>query len=121
MIKKFFIFTLILIIITFSSSSIFADELNANYNPDTIEIRSGDTTMQVLSINANDTTGLHSIMLRLIGDYNPIVKDYTYTGNNGYTTHSIEIQPDWSWIMSCAMFILVIYCFFRILGGLIHG
>lgn len=74
-----------------------------------------------LRISANQTSGLHSVMLSLIGDYNPIVKDYTYTSSNGYTSHSIDIQPDWSWIATCALFIVVIYCVFRLFGLALGG
>lgn len=71
-----------------------------------------------LRVSSGDTSGLHSIILSLIGDYNPIVKDYTYTSSNGYINHSIEILPDWSWIASCAVFMLVLFCVFRFVGGL---
>lgn len=81
-----------------------------------------EVNVEVLRISANDTTGLHSIILSLIGDYNPIVKDYTYTttsyGGNVQTNHSIDIQPDWSWIASAFIFVVVLYSFFRILGML---
>lgn len=121
MIKKYIIFIIVVLILTFSLTFIHADEIKVNTNPEQIEIVSGESTLSVVKITSNETTGLHSIMLRLIGDYNPIVKDYTYTSNTGYISHSIEIQPDWSWIMSCSIFIVVLYCVFRFLGGLFHG
>lgn len=121
MIKKFIVFIITLILVTLSMSYIFADEISINYNPEEVNIESSNTSFQVVKISANDTTGLHSIILRLIGDYNPIVKDYTYTSSSGYTTHSIDIQPDWSWIMSCALFIIVIWSLFRFLGGVFNG
>lgn len=80
-----------------------------------------DTQVQVLRVSANDTSGFHSVILSLIGDYNPVVKDYTYTSNNGYTSHSIDIQPDWSWIASAVIFIVVFYCFMRLVGMLLKG
>lgn len=85
------------------------------------EIEQGTTTLQALKISANQTSGLHSILLRLIGDYNPIVKDYLYTSNSGYQSHSIEIQPDYSWIASALLFIVIIYSFFRLVGILLGG
>ena len=121
MIKKFICFIVLVLILTFSLSGVFADELSVNYNDENVTIESGNTTLSVSRISANDTTGLHSLMLRLIGDYNPIVKDYAYTSSSGYTTHSIDISPDWSWIMSCALFIIVIYCVFRFIGGLFNN
>lgn len=75
-----------------------------------------NTSFQQLRISASDTSGLHAILLSLIGDYNPIVKDYTYQSSNGYANHSIEIQPDWSWILSCALFIVVIFSVFHLFG-----
>lgn len=72
----------------------------------------------VLRVSPTDTTGFHSVMLSLIGDYNPIVKDYTYTSTQGYISHSIDIQPDWSWIASCFTFCLVFFCFMLFLGKL---
>lgn len=79
------------------------------------------TDVQQLRISSGDTSGLHSLVLSLIGDYNPIVKDYVYQNQSGYQTHSIEITPDWSWIMTAGLFIIVLYCFFRLLGIVLGG
>lgn len=73
---------------------------------------------EVLRISASDTSGFHAVILGLLGDYNPIVKDYTYQSTQGYTSHSIDIQPDWSWICSAAIFALIIFCLFRLIGGI---
>lgn len=120
--KKFFIILLVLCISFTICYSVYAesnDEISINYNPENVNVKAGENTnISVMKISSSDTTGLHSILLRLIGDYNPIVKDYTYTSSNGYTSHSIDISPDWSWIMTAALFIIVIYCLFRFLGGI---
>lgn len=73
---------------------------------------------EVLRISASDTSGFHAVILGLLGDYNPIVKDYTYQSSQGYYSHSIDIQPDWSWICSSAIFALIIFCLFRLIGGI---
>lgn len=87
------------------------------YIDDTNELISANS--EVLRITASDTSGFHSVVLSLLGDYNPIVTDYEYRNNNNtYTSHSIEIEPDWSWIASAAIFALVIFCVFRFIGGL---
>lgn len=99
-----------------------ADTLKETNSNGSIEIEPQEsTTLQQLRLSANDTTGLHAVLLSLIGDYNPIVKDYTYTSNNGYVNHSIEITPDWSWIMTAGLFIVVIFSVFRIFGGIVKG
>lgn len=56
-------------------------------------------------------SNLHSILLNLIGEYQPIVVDLS--------DNSQIVCPDWSWILSCVLFILVIYSFFRMVGGLV--
>lgn len=98
----------------------FADSDSGDIPVDSNEIIE-NTDVQVLRVSANQTSGLHSVLLSLIGDYNPIVKDYTYTSSNGYTSHSIDIQPDWSWIATCALFIVIIYCVFRLFGLALGG
>lgn len=71
-------------------------------------------------ISASDANGFKSVLLGLIGDYETIITDYEYRNNqNTYTTHSIDITPDYSWICSTAIFGLVIYCFFRLVGGIL--
>lgn len=71
-------------------------------------------------ITANDANGFKAIMLSLIGDYETVITDYTYqSGSSGYYSHSISIERDWSWIWSCIMFIVCIYCTFRAVGGIL--
>lgn len=84
-----------------------------------------DVSVTVLRVSPSDTSGFHSVVLGLLGDYNPIVKDYTYTTTsyNGQTTtnHSIEIQPDYSWIATALIFLVVVYCCFRLIGSIFSG
>ena len=91
----------------------FASDYRGDPVPDPTEVNT-----EVLRISASQTSGFHAVILGLLGDYNPIVKDYTYQSTQGYTSHSIEIQPDWSWICSAAIFALIIFCLFRLVGGI---
>lgn len=70
-------------------------------------------------ISASDANGFKAVVLGLIGDYDTIITDYTYQNQQGYTTHSIDVSPDWSWIGSGVIFLVCVYCFFRIAGGLL--
>lgn len=65
------------------------------------------------TVTPSDANGLKAIMLTLIGDYETVTTDYTYQSSNGYYSHSITTERDWSWIMSCALFVVVIWCVFR--------
>lgn len=63
-------------------------------------------------VTASDSNGFKSVILNLIGDYETVITDYTYQSSSGYTTHSISVERDWSWIMSCVLFIVIIFCTF---------
>lgn len=122
MVKKIYVSLLCIILLLGCFSAIaFADDSTDMGSDENNGIASENVEISSLRISANQTSGLHSVMLSLIGDYNPIVKDYTYTSSNGYTSHSIDIQPDWSWIATCALFIVVIYCVFRLFGLALGG
>lgn len=77
-------------------------------------------TSQQQRITASDTTGLKAVMLTLLGDYETTVTDYEYrTGSNSYTSHSINIERDWTWICSCGIFGILLWCTFRSIGGIL--
>lgn len=87
---------------------------------------SGDGSFDLLSesvavmaldpITPADSNGLKAIILELLGDYEAVAWDYTYTSNNQYVSHSIDIQPDYPWLVSAAVFVVVLFCTFK-LGG----
>lgn len=87
-------------------------------NQDLLEINSETTLMKV---SASNSTGFKRIILQLLGDYETVVTDHTYQSYNGYTQHSIDVQPDYSWIASAAIFALVLYCALRFIGGIFSG
>lgn len=64
-------------------------------------------------VRPQDANGLKAIMLTLIGDYETVTTDYTYQSSSGYYSHSITTERDWSWIMTCALFVVVVWCVFR--------
>lgn len=106
----------IVIILGFSVSAFASYDPIVKETPEDPVLSNEDIT--VLRVTSTDTNGFHAVMLGLIGDYNPIVKDYTYQTYNGSIQHSISIQPDWSWIASCATFVVVFFCFMLFLGKL---
>lgn len=71
-------------------------------------------------VSSEDTNGLKSLLLEIIGDYDTVITDYTYqSGGSGYYSHSISIERDWAWIMTCALWIVITFCAFRIIGGIL--
>lgn len=70
------------------------------------------------AVTADDATGLKALILSLIGDYEGIVVEYAYENSSGYTSYVREIQLDYPWLCTCAIFLVVLYCVFR-LGGAI--
>lgn len=78
------------------------------------------TVMSLSPIGPDDVTGLKSILLSVIGEYDPIIIEYEYESSNGYTNYLREVQPDYVWLCSVGLFALIIYCIFRLGGALIR-
>lgn len=73
--------------------------------------------IQVLStvepVTPADAVGLKKILLELLGNYESIVTDYRYQNSNGTWSYLREIQPDYVWLTSAAIFAIVLWCTFR--------
>lgn len=61
------------------------------------------------------TGSLRYVLTQVIGPYSPVVVQYQYT-NGSNTAYLREIMPDYVWMISAAMFALVLYCVFRLWG-----
>lgn len=78
----------------------------------------GTTVYALNPVGPRDSNGLKAIMLSLIGDWDSIIVEHAYASTNGYTNYLREVQLDYPWLCSCAIFLVIIYCIFR-LGGAI--
>ena len=108
-----------------SDSSASADSSTSSDSGESNPLDTSDMVLQsveVYSVNPatpQNTNGLKSVVLGLIGDYDTVVTDYTYTNYKGDIIHTIEVQPDYVFLCSFAMLFLIIYCLFRLGGALI--
>ena len=75
----------------------------------------------VAPVTPSSTSGLKAALLAILGNYDSVVVEYQYSSGNGYTNYLREIQPDYVWLCSAALLALVIYCLFKLGGGLIRG
>lgn len=75
----------------------------------------------VSPITPSSTTGLKAALLGILGNYDPVIVEYQYSSGNGYTNYLREVQPDYVWLCSCGLLALVIFCLFKLGGGLIRG
>ena len=63
-----------------------------------------------------DSTGLKGVLLRIIGPYDNIVTQYRYQqSNNQYYTYVNEVTPDYPWIASAVLFIVLLLSLFGFL------
>lgn len=70
-------------------------------------------------VTPSDTTGLKSVLLEFIGEYDPVIVEYEYqNSNNNYSSFLREVQPDYVWLASCGMLALFVLSLFK-LGGAI--
>lgn len=72
-------------------------------------------------VSPSETNGLKKILLQLIGDYDMVTCEYTYTSQNGYTSKQVTTEPDYSWMITAALFIMVLWSLFRFVGGIVNG
>lgn len=101
------------------SDNLNSEEINPGSDDDMI--LQAVEVYSVSPITPDSTSGLKSVVLGLIGNYDTIVTDYTYTSNNGYVQHTIEVQPDYVWMGSFLLLFLILYCLFRLGGAMIGG
>lgn len=105
-----------LLILLLSVLPVFAD------SGDGVLYREVETvSTDVLRISAQDTSGFHAVILGLLGDYNPIAVTTSYqypSGQTYQTRYQVDVEPDWSWICTAAIFVVIIFCLFRLIGGL---
>ena len=63
------------------------------------------------------SSGLKGILLDLIGPYDNIVTQYRYQQNTSSNyTYVNEVTPDYPWICSALLFIVLLWSVFRLLG-----
>lgn len=81
------------------------------------------TNVSVLSVvspvDPSDASGLKAVLLEYLGSYDPVVVEYAYQSSNGYTSYIREVQPDYVWLCSAAILLILIYCVFRLGGSLL--
>lgn len=94
------------------------EPLHVVLDGDEFTLTSVDTVVK--SSTPQNTNGLKSVVLSVIGNYETTVTDYTYTTYNGSTQHSINVEPDYPWIWTTIIFIVCLYSMFR-LYGLLFG
>lgn len=80
----------------------------------------GVTFASVAPITPETTNGLKSVLLDVLGDYDPIIVEYEYRNQNNTSFQYLrEVLPDYPWCASFIMLALFIYCIFRLGGALI--
>ncbi len=73
-----------------------------------------------------DVTGLPGVVKSVFGEYHPRTQTITETRSDGTVLTSVECVPglaglDWYWISGVFMFGLVLWSFFRFLGGVLKS
>lgn len=74
----------------------------------------------VAPVGPSDTEGLKAVLVNFLGEYDPVIVEYRYaTSAQGTYQYIREIQPDYVWLCSCGLLVIVIYCVFRVGGAVI--
>lgn len=66
------------------------------------------------------STGLKGILIQLFGPYNPTITQLRYQSNTSTNyTYVNDISPDFPWLCSAGIFAIVLFCVFKLLGGVL--
>lgn len=104
----------------FSSSEFLSvlSSLQSQRSPD-FDLVNVSIIKSVSPVSSSDASGLKAVLLDFIGDYDPVIVEYEYRNQNSqYSSYLREVQPDYPWLVSCGLLIVVIYCIFRLGGAL---
>lgn len=86
---------------------------------ETSDIPTGVVLMAMPPVTASDASGFKAVLLELLGDYDPVIIEYSYENTNGYTSYIREIEPDYVWMCTAAIFLVALYSVFRLGGALL--
>lgn len=75
----------------------------------------------VAPVTPSNSNGFKAVLIGLLGNYDPVVVEYQYQSSNGYYSYLREIQPDYAWMCGAAIFLVILFCIFRMLGGALFG
>lgn len=114
-------------LILFFSVPCLIPRVSASYLPlDDFLALEDDYSVSVIAVQSSpntpveSATGLKGILIQLFGPYSPTITQLRYQSNTSTNyTYVNDISPDWPWICSCAVFSLVLFCVFRLGGGLV--
>lgn len=84
----------------------------------------GDSTSDADTVISSD--GFPAMVVSLFGEYTPRTYSVTTYLSDGSTVTTTEYVPglaglDWPWLAGVALFSLVLWSFFRLLGGVLRG
>ena len=79
----------------------------------------GTSVYALNPVTSSNTSGLKSVLLDFVGDWDSIVVEHAYESSNGYTNYVREIQLDYPWLCACGLLVVVIYCLFKLGGALL--
>lgn len=88
-------------------------------SPDSLGELTGVRLMSVAPVEPADDGSLKSVFLSLIGSYDPVVLEYQYTSSQGYVSYLREVQLDYPWLASALLFIVVLWCVFKVGGRIL--
>lgn len=88
---------------------------NQNIVADSINVLSGTSYYTPRAVTAQETSGLKSALLSVLGDYSPVIIEYQYTNSvDGSITVERTSQPDYAWIAAAVLLVVFMFCLFKL-------
>lgn len=89
------------------------DEFTPISDVSIMPLYTGDTGTTVIPSGS-----FRAVLQLVLGPYSPVVVQYQYT-NGTNTQYLREILPDYQWMISAAIFAMIIWCVFRLWGAIL--
>lgn len=110
---------------TFTLGEVLAALPESSGSPDVVSedvVLTGVSRVSVPPVTPSSTSGLKAALLAVLGNYDPVVVVYEYSiSGSSSSRYATDVQPDYVWIASAALFCLVIWCLFKLGGALLRG
>lgn len=119
------IFTILTVVIVLACTIVPAFAADGEVAPVTVVVEDNTPVVVVGTDSASAVrSAFTSVFTDIFGEYTPRMQTVTTYFADGSSVQSVEVVPglaglDWVWISAVALFCIVIFCIFRMIGGVV--
>ena len=77
------------------------------------------SSVSTFAARSSGGSDLKSVLLQFVGDWDTVVVQHSYQAADGTINTVNETVPDYPWICSVALLVVLIFCLFRLGGSIL--